>query len=374
MTHPVHHGASSNHGSYSARHSQSSLSALLAQSSSCAPSVQGSSAPGASNWYSGSRGPPQYLPPFSERGQFVRCQSSRPTYPAPTPSQGTLVWPYFSAIPESSYRPPTIQGSSSGSSGPPSQIQGQSSSTPRGYFECGDLGHVKRFYPRLQGKAVQQGHQPMIIAPATAPVVRTPRDGGQVSSWVLGHSCINVSTPVGDSVVVDRIYRSCIMTLCGYEIRADLLLLDMTYFEVILGMDWVSLYHVVLDCHAKTINLVIPELPRLECKGPSVNASSRTPASDSVHVVQEFSDVFPSDLPGIPPERDIDFYIDLAPGTQPISIPPYRMAPKELKELKEQLEELPAKGFVRPRVSPWDAPVLFVKKKDRTMRICIDYR
>ena len=91
-------------------------------------------------------------------------------------------------------------------------------------------------------------------------------------------------------------------------------------------------------------------------------------------MVCEFSEVFPTDLPGMPPDRDIDFCIDLEPGTRPISIPPYRMAPAELRELKEQLQDLLSKGFIRPSISPWGAPVLFVKKKDGTMRMCIDYR
>ncbi|XP_070004416.1 uncharacterized protein [Nicotiana sylvestris] len=93
----------------------------------------------------------------------------------------------------------------------------------------------------------------------------------------------------------------------------------------------------------------------------------------SIPIVWEFTDVFPFDLPGMPLNRDIDFCIDLAPGTQPIFIPPYRMALKELKRLKDHLEELVAKGFIRPSVSLWGAPVLFVKKKDGTMWICIDY-
>lgn len=76
----------------------------------------------------------------------------------------------------------------------------------------------------------------------------------------------------------------------------------------------------------------------------------------------------------MPPDRDSDFYIDLAPGTQPIFIPPYRMAPPELKELKEQLQDLLDKGFIKPSVSPWGAPMLFLKKKDGSMRMCIDYR
>ena len=104
------------------------------------------------------------------------------------------------------------------------------------------------------------------------------------------------------------------------------------------------------------------------------DTSVESPPTDSVPVVQEFLDVFPSDLPGVPPDRDIDFAIDLEPGGKPISIPPYHMAPAELKKLKDQLQDLLSKGFIRPSVSPWGAPVLFVKKKDGTMRMCIDYR
>ena len=95
---------------------------------------------------------------------------------------------------------------------------------------------------------------------------------------------------------------------------------------------------------------------------------------EDIPVVREFSDVFPEDLPGIPPDREIDFQIELAPGTEPISKAPYRMAPLELKELKVQMEELVSKGFVRPSTSPWGALVLFVKKKDGSLRLCIDYR
>ncbi|KAG8485768.1 hypothetical protein CXB51_019099 [Gossypium anomalum] len=95
---------------------------------------------------------------------------------------------------------------------------------------------------------------------------------------------------------------------------------------------------------------------------------------ESIPVVREFSDVFPEELPRLPPIREVEFSIDLLPGTAPISISPYRMAPTELKELKAQLQELTDKGFVRPSFSPWGAPVLFVKKKDGSMRLCIDYR
>ncbi|KAH0665011.1 hypothetical protein KY285_026217 [Solanum tuberosum] len=103
------------------------------------------------------------------------------------------------------------------------------------------------------------------------------------------------------------------------------------------------------------------------------DSSSETPTLESVHVVNEFPEVFLDNLPGVPPEREINFGIDLLLDTQPISIPPYRMAPAELKELKEQLKDLLDKGFIRPSISPWGAPVLFVKKKDGSLRMCIDY-
>lgn len=93
---------------------------------------------------------------------------------------------------------------------------------------------------------------------------------------------------------------------------------------------------------------------------------------EEIPIVREYPDVFPEDLSGLPPEREVEFAIDLTPGTVPLSKAPYRMAPSELAKLKEQLQDLLHKGFIRPSVSPWAAPVLFVKKKDGTMRMCID--
>jgi hypothetical protein len=90
--------------------------------------------------------------------------------------------------------------------------------------------------------------------------------------------------------------------------------------------------------------------------------------------VQEFPEVFPDDITELPPEREVEFAIDLVPGMSPISIAPYRMSALELGELKKQLEELLEKQFIRPSVSPWGAPVLLVKKKDGSMRLCVDYR
>ena len=95
---------------------------------------------------------------------------------------------------------------------------------------------------------------------------------------------------------------------------------------------------------------------------------------EKISTVREFLDVFPEELPGIPLEREVDLSKGIVPGTTPMSRAPYRMAPTELKKLKGQLQELMDKGFIRPGVSPWGAHVLFVKKKDGTLRMSIDYR
>ena len=96
-------------------------------------------------------------------------------------------------------------------------------------------------------------------------------------------------------------------------------------------------------------------------------------AVENMLVVCEFLDIFPEELLGLPPVREIEFCIDVVPSTNPISMPPYRMAPAELKERTERLKELLDQGFIRPSTSPWRAPVFFVKKKDGSLRLCIDY-
>ena len=95
---------------------------------------------------------------------------------------------------------------------------------------------------------------------------------------------------------------------------------------------------------------------------------------EDIPVVCEFADVFPDDLPGLPSKRDIEFVIELQPGTAPISKRPYRMPPMKLAELKIQLQDLLDKGYIRPSASPWGCPALFVKKKDDSLRLCVDYR
>jgi hypothetical protein len=98
------------------------------------------------------------------------------------------------------------------------------------------------------------------------------------------------------------------------------------------------------------------------------------PSLEDHPTLREYRDVFPEEVPGLPLRRDIDFSIELALGAVPVSRTPYRMSTPELVELKLQLREMMDKGYIWPNVSPWGAPVLFVKKKDSTLRLCIDYR
>ncbi|KAH0689359.1 hypothetical protein KY289_016717 [Solanum tuberosum] len=190
-----------------------------------------------------------------------------------------------------------------------------------------------------------------------------------------------VSTPIGESILAGRVYRDCPISVNHKSTMADLVELNMVEFDVILVMDWLHACYASVDCRTRVVKFQFPNEPVLEWKSSSavpkvrVNDSSvEIPHIQSVPVVKEFPEVFPDDLPGVPPEREIDFGVDLIPDTRPISIPPYIMALAELKELKEQLKDLLDKGFIRPNVSPWGAPVLFVRKKDGSLRMCIDYR
>ena len=131
---------------------------------------------------------------------------------------------------------------------------------------------------------------------------------------------------------------------------------------------------------ARTIDLLHPSRSRVLLSLAKVEsclyalASTKATALEDIPVVCEYSDVFPEELPGMPPDHEVEFVIELKPGTAPISKRPYRMPPNELRELKEQLKILLDKGFIRPSSSPWGCPALFVKKKDDSLRMCVDYR
>nr|GFB68637.1 putative reverse transcriptase domain-containing protein [Tanacetum cinerariifolium] len=185
--------------------------------------------------------------------------------------------------------------------------------------------------------------------------------------------------------------------------------IDLGSFDAIIGMDWLAKYQAIIVCAEKIVRipwgnetLIIhgdgsnrgnaTRLSIISCtktekyvkKGfpiflayittKEVEDKSEKERLEDVPIVRDFPEVFPEDLSGLPPIRPVEFQIDLVPGAAPVARAPYRLAPSKMKELAEQLKELSDKGFIRPSSSPWGAPVLFVKKKDGSFRMCIDYR
>ncbi|RVW61807.1 Transposon Tf2-8 polyprotein [Vitis vinifera] len=230
-------------------------------------------------------------------------------------------------------------------------------------FGCGKQGHLIRDCPEnrkfITGKPKEENKEDKQKPKAQGRVFAMTHRDAQATSDVVTVSFAGllglpvasmdfdliVATPVGDSVVASRMLRNCIVMIGYREMPVD----------------------------------YIPGQPKFSFEGKHVDRPLRMISALRASSLlkkgcQGFLASVMKDLPGLPPEREVEFTIDLVPGTGPMSKAPYRMAPVELKELKVQLQELLDKGFIRPSVSPWGAPVLFVKKKDGSMRLCIDYR
>ncbi|GJV85336.1 putative reverse transcriptase domain-containing protein [Tanacetum coccineum] len=211
----------------------------------------------------------------------------------------------------------------------------------------------------------------------------------------------------GRIIGLNTILRGCTLNLLNHPFNVSLMPLELGSFDAIIGMDWLAKYQAIIVCAKKIVRipwgneiLIIhgdgsnwgneTRLNIISCtktqkyllKGCPIFLAHVTTkkAKDKseekrlkdVPIVRDFPDVFPEDLPGLPPTRQVEFQIDLIPGAAPVARAPYRLAPSEMKELSEQLKELSDKGFIRPSSSPWGASVLFVKKKDGSFRMYID--
>jgi hypothetical protein len=146
-------------------------------------------------------------------------------------------------------------------------------------------------------------------------------------------------------------------------------------------MLWLRKAKAIIACGRGTVELTSPKGERFQAQIAVTTSSRRAMyfiaeefVGDNIHVVRDFPDVFLEELPGMPPDREVEFVIDLLPGTAPISKRPYRMSIEELKELKKQLTELQEARYIRSSSSPWGAPVLFVQKKAGSQQMCVDYR
>ncbi|GKB59036.1 putative reverse transcriptase domain-containing protein [Tanacetum coccineum] len=148
--------------------------------------------------------------------------------------------------------------------------------------------------------------------------------------------------------------------------------------NIVTGMDWLYNYKAEIVCHEKVVRIPLPDGKVLRVLGERPDEKVRflmgVKKQEEIVVVRDFLEVFPDDLSGLSPIREIEFWIELIPEATPVAKSPYRLAPSELEELSGQLKELQDKGFIRPSSSPWGAPVLFIKKKDVSFRMCIDYR
>jgi hypothetical protein len=188
-----------------------------------------------------------------------------------------------------------------------------------------------------------------------------------------------ITTP-GGKISSNQIYRKVPIQLGSHLIKTDLLLLDLEGMDVLLGMDWMTRHRVSLDISSRAVEIDSPDhettilyLPHRGYNNSCAYAVEGIKLKD-IPIVCEYPDIFPDDLLGMPPDRDLEFVIELQPDTAPISKRPYCMPPNELVELKIQLQDLLDKGYIHLSASPWGCPALFVKKKDNSLRLCVDYR
>ncbi|GJX36554.1 putative reverse transcriptase domain-containing protein [Tanacetum coccineum] len=300
----------------------------------------------------------------------------------------------------------------------------------RACYECGERNHDRSRCPKLAdqrggnatGQAyalrdAEQGQGPNVVTGTFLLNNRYARvlfDSGSDKSFVnsgFSHLIdikpvrLNISYEVeladGKLVSTNTVLRGCTLNLLNQLFEVDLMPIELGTFDVIIGMDWLVKHDALIVCGKKEVHIPVKgkmlvvkgncDVSRLKvvscikarkyiergCHLFVAHVTEKEPKEkrlEDVPIIRDFPEVFPDDLPGLPPPRQVEFRIELVPGAAPVARAPYRLAPSEMKELSDQLKELSEKGFIRPSSSPWGAPVLFVKKKDGSFRMCIDYR
>ena len=292
-------------------------------------------------------------------------------------------------------------------------------------FGCGEVGHIRRNCPKGNEPANAQARV-YLLGDGNGPDVVTGTfllnhhnarvlfDSGADKSFIsdtfapllnVTPSKLNTTYEVemadGNLIDTNTIMKDCTLTLSEKPFAIDLMPVQLGSFDAIVGMDWLSHHRARIHCDEKAVHIPLkdetlivqgdkskPRYGIISCmrvikymkEGCQVFMAQVTESKsserqlDDVPIVRDFPEVFPEELPGIPPVRQVEFQIELVPGAAPVAKAPYRLAPSEMEELSEQLKELSDKGFIRPSSSPWGAPILFVKKKDGSFRMCIDYR
>ncbi|GJY13471.1 putative reverse transcriptase domain-containing protein [Tanacetum coccineum] len=295
-------------------------------------------------------------------------------------------------------------------------------------YDCGKQGHARNRFP----KKVKQEEMGELRCRAYAIKDAEPQDPNVVTGMFLLNNCyasvlfdsgsdrsfvdtrfssmldidpikINTSYEVeladGRIVSTNTILKGCTLSLVNHLFEIDLMPIELGTFDVIIGMDWLVKHDAVIICGEKVVRIpygnktLIVEsdkgMSRLKviscikarkyiergCHLFLAYVTEKKPKEKrlkDVPIICDFPEVFPDDFSGLPPPRQVEFRIDLVPGTAPVAHVPYRLAPSEMRELSVQLQKLLEKGFICPSSSSWGAPVLFVKKKDGSFRMCID--
>ncbi|GJT18998.1 putative reverse transcriptase domain-containing protein [Tanacetum coccineum] len=285
----------------------------------------------------------------------------------------------------------------------PRQYAGQHPKCAKCNFHHSDPNHFRRNCLRMNRATIAGGNHPNpVLAIEGNPNPGNNRNQAQVLfdsgadySFISANflPLINMKPSVispgfeieiasGVKVEINKIIRGCRLELEGHTFIIDLIPFGYGSFDVIVGMDWLSKLRAKIVCYEKIVQIPLSNGSILEVHGerPEGNLKQlktmkvNEPKLEDIPVVRDFPGVFPGDLSGLPPSREVEFRIDLIPGAMPVAKSPYRLAPTEMQELSNQLKELQEKGFIRPSSSPWGAPVLFVKKKDGSFRMCIDYQ
>ncbi|GJT80096.1 putative reverse transcriptase domain-containing protein [Tanacetum coccineum] len=272
-------------------------------------------------------------------------------------------------------------------------------------FNCNEKGHRKRDCPKLKKNGQGGNNRGAVYKLGAVDAQQDPK----VVTWYFLTNIFDMllryllDGELADKKVVstNNVLIGCTLNLLNHSFPIDLMVIELGSFDVIIGMDWLSRYDAAILCGKKKVRIPL-EGKTLVIKGDRNNSrlkivscikarkyiekgcelflaqvteqESKEKRLEDVPVIRDFPEVFLEELPGLPPPRQVEFRIDLIPGAAPVARAPYRLAPSEMKELSKKLQELSEKGFIRPSSSPWGAPVLFVKKKDGSFRMCIDYR